>query len=81
MFRKWFTRRKAPPPDDGPGLVCTPGQQIRIGREILLTVRSVTATGAMLRVRSPPHLHLQFPPVDKAPVPDSTPAVPTTEDP
>ena len=80
MFRKWFTRRWAASLDDGPGLVCTSGQQIRIGRDILLTVCGVTATGAMLYVRLLPHLHLKFPPVDKEQVPGTSPSLPTTDD-
>ena len=68
MFRRWFRKREKPaePPDNGE-VLRGPGQQIRIGDDIIVSILSVARTGAMLTIQAPPHMQLGFPPVDRPP--------------
>ena len=70
MFRRWFRKREKPAeraePPDSPEIVREPGQQIRIGDDIIVSILSVARTGAMLTIQAPPHIQLGFPPVDRA---------------
>jgi hypothetical protein len=67
MFLRWFRKREKPAdPSDGVVVLRERGQQIRIGKDIIVSILSVTPGGAMVTIQAPPHLQLGFPPVGDA---------------
>ncbi len=67
MFRSWFKKHEKPAmPSGGSVLVRERGQQIRIGKDIIVSILGATHAGAMLTIQAPPHMPLGFPPAGGA---------------